>query len=64
MARGVGNDELAAWGGEVAIRNINGDPLLALGTKTVSEKREVGVLVAPLAADALNGFKLIGEERL
>ena len=64
VARGVRDDELAAWRGEVAIRHINGDPLLAFRTEAVGQEREVGVLVPALTADALHRFKLIGEERL
>jgi hypothetical protein len=35
MAGGVGDDELAALGLEVAIGDINGDPLLTLGLEPV-----------------------------
>ena len=43
---GVGDDELAPRRGEVAVGDVDGDALLALGAQAVGEQREVGVLVA------------------
>jgi hypothetical protein len=37
----VGDDELAPPGGEVAVRHVDGDALLALGLQAVGEQREV-----------------------
>ena len=48
---GVGDDELALGRGEVAVGDVDGDALLALGPQAVGEQRQVGVLVAALAAD-------------
>ena len=41
MAGGVGNDELAARRGEVAIGDVDRDALLAFGAETIGEEREV-----------------------
>ena len=42
----VGDDELAPRRGEVAVRDVDGDALLALGAQAVGEQREVGVVEA------------------
>ena len=41
VARSVGDDELATLGGEVAVGDVDGDALLALGAKAVGELSEV-----------------------
>ena len=41
VAGGVGDDELAALGGEVAVGDVDGDALLALGAEAVGELGEV-----------------------
>ena len=46
----VGDDELAARRREVAVRDVDGDALLALGAQAVGEQREVGVVEAAVAA--------------
>ena len=51
VAGRVGDDELALRRGEVAVGDVDGDALLALGAQAVGEQREVRVLVAALAAD-------------
>jgi hypothetical protein len=38
---GVGQDELAPRGGEVAVGDVDRDPLLALGAQAVDQQREV-----------------------
>ena len=51
----VGEDELAARRLEIAVGDVNGDPLLALGLESVGEEREVDrVAVAGDAADMLD----------
>ena len=50
MAGRVGDNELALFGGEEAIRDINCDALLALRRQAVDEQRKVDLL--PLRADA------------
>ena len=62
VAGRVGDDELAFRGGEVAIRNVDGDPLLPLGPKTVGEQREIHVVIAAGEARALDGFELVLED--
>ncbi len=57
MARGVGDDELAPFGGEEPIGDVDGDPLFPLGGQAVDEEREVEL--AALGADRLG----IGLER-
>lgn len=41
VARGVGDDELALGGGEVAVGDIDGDALLALGLQAVHQQCQV-----------------------
>src|SRR5258706_4315751 len=48
MARGIGQDELALRGGEVAVRDVNGNALLAFGAQTIGQQREIDfAAVAP-----------------
>ena len=56
VARGVGDDELALFGGEEAVGDVDGDALLALGGKPVDQQREVDLFT--LGARALGvGFQ-------
>ena len=64
VARGVGDDELAAGGREVAVGHVDRDALLALGAEPVGQQREVGVVVAPGDAGGLDGLELVLEDRL
>ncbi len=41
VARGIGNDELAALSGKVAVGNVNSDALFTLGAKSISKLGEV-----------------------
>ena len=41
VARGIGNDELATLGREVAVGDVDGDALLTLGAKSIGELGEV-----------------------
>src|SRR5256885_1514721 len=43
MARRVADDELAAFGGEVAVGHVDGDALLAFGRQAVGQQRQVGL---------------------
>ena len=61
---GVGDDELAAGGGEVAVGHVDGDALLALGPQPVGEQGEVGVVLAPRPAGPLHRRELVLEDRL
>jgi hypothetical protein len=42
VAGRVGDDEGALVGGEIAIGDIDGDALFALGLQTVEQQREIG----------------------
>ncbi len=64
VAGGVGQDEPAPGGGEVAVGDVDGDALLALGPQAVGEQREVGGLLAALARGVLDGLELVGQHRL
>ncbi len=44
MPRRVGNNKFAFFGGEIAVRNINSDALLALRLQAVHQKRQVDVV--------------------
>ena len=46
VSRRVGNDELALRCGEIAVGNVDGDALLALGKQTVGQKRKVDAALA------------------
>ncbi len=46
----VGHDELALLGGEVAVGDVDGDALLALGREAVDQQREIEL--AALRAEA------------
>ena len=51
MPWAVSDDELAFFGREKAIGNVDRDALFALGSETIDEQGEVNLL--PLRADAL-----------
>jgi hypothetical protein len=59
VARRVGQDEAALRGGEVAVRDVDRDALLALGAQAVGQAREVELAVAPAQV-----VELVGEDRL
>ena len=50
VAWAVGNDERTLWRCKIAIGNINGDALLALGPQAVGKQRKVDVVVAAALA--------------
>jgi hypothetical protein len=60
----VGDDELPSGGGEVAVRHVDGDALLALRFEAVRDQREVQLGAAGRAALAGTGErrKLVGED--
>jgi hypothetical protein len=60
----VRDDELAPWRREVAVGDVDGDPLLTLRSQAVGQQGQVGVAVAALAARALDRLELVGEDRL
>ena len=55
VPRGVGDDELALLGGEVAVGDVDRDPLLALGLETVGEERRVEEAVRVADGDRVAG---------
>ncbi len=64
VAGGVGEDEAAACGGEVAVGDVDGDALFAFGAQAVGEQGEVGGVLAALGGDGLDGLHLVGQDRL
>ena len=46
VARRVGHDELALVGGEIPVRDVDRDALLALGRQAVDQQREVELVAA------------------
>ncbi len=65
VAGRVGDDELAVGGLEVAVRDVDRDPLLALGPQPVGQQRQVepALAVAALGRGA-QGLELVGEDLL
>jgi len=61
---GVRDDELAARRREVAVRDIDGDALLPLGTQAVRQQRQVHLVVAPSTTGPLDGRELVLEDAL
>ena len=52
VARRVGDDEFAFRRGEISIRDVDGDALLAFGAQAVGQQRQIDMPPLPLA-DAL-----------
>ena len=59
VPRAVGEDEAAAGGREVAVGDVDGDALLALGTQAVDKQREVHAVEAAVGGGALHGLHLV-----
>ncbi|MCY1523055.1 hypothetical protein D9M68_579380 [compost metagenome] len=66
MAGGVGDDELALGGAEVAVRHVDGDALLALGLQAVDQQRQVDVVTggADFLRIAGDGFQMVFVDHL
>ena len=64
VARRVGDDELAPGGLEVAVGDVDRDPLLALGAQAVGEQRQVDVAVAAALGGLDHVLHLVLEDRL
>jgi hypothetical protein len=64
VARRVGDDVLAGAGGEVAVGDVDGDALLALGLQAVGEQRQVDGGHAALAGGLLDGGQGVGQDGL
>jgi hypothetical protein len=66
MPRAIGDDELALFGGEEAIGDVDGDALFAFGGKAIDEEGEIDLLplrAHPLAVGLKRG-QLILEDHL
>ena len=63
VAGRVGDHELALRRREVAVGDVDRDPLLALGPQAVGEQRQVGLLVAALLRGPLDRLELVFEDR-
>ncbi|MNL03383.1 hypothetical protein D3C87_1239200 [compost metagenome] len=65
VARRVGDDELAARGGEVAVGHVDGDALLALGFQAVGQQRKIDLLAGgALVLGVGQRGQLVGEHGL
>jgi hypothetical protein len=66
VAGGIGDDEAALVGGEIAVGDVDGDPLLAFGGEPVDQQGEIdAVAVGAVAAGIrLEGGELILEQAL
>ena len=61
MTGSVGDDELAPGRGEIAVRDVDGDALLALGLEPVGEQRQVEVVLPALARGTCDRGELVLE---
>ena len=59
VPRGVGDDEFPLGRGEVAVGDVDGDALLALGAQAVGHQSQVGVVVSAFLGGALDGGQLV-----
>src|ERR1051325_8512523 len=59
VARRIGNDEFAPGCGEIAVRNINGDALLAFSPQAVSQERKINRPIGAIDSALLNGEQLV-----
>ena len=64
MARRVGHDELATGSREVAIGDVDRDPLLALSAETIGQQGEIEAVAAAPSRRMLQGDQLVLEDAL
>src|SRR5258705_12495232 len=64
MARRIGDDELATRRREVAVGNVDRDPLLALGAEAIGQEGEIETVAAASAGRVLQGDELVVEDSL
>ena len=66
VARRIGDDELAPGGGEIAIGDIDGNPLLTLRLQAIDQQRQVDLVAGGPAPEAvsLHGRQLIFVDQL
>ncbi len=63
MPGSIRDDELALGRCEIPIGDINSDALLSLGPQTISQERQIDMLIASFAGTLLNRLKLILKDR-
>ncbi len=56
---GVGDDELAFWGGKEAVGHIDGDALFAFRAQTIGQQGQVHDFISPFLAGFLHRFQLV-----
>ena len=64
VTRRIGHDELAAGRLEVAVGDVDRDPLLALGAQAVGQQGEVEPIAAAASGRVLEGDQLVLEDAL
>ncbi len=64
VARRVGDDELAARRGKIAVGDVDGDALLALGAQAVGEQRKIDGAAGAIDLALLHGGELVLEDGL
>ena len=64
VPRRIRDDEFPARRGEITIRDVDRDLLLALGAETIGHVREVRAILPAPPADSLDLLELIVEDRL
>jgi len=64
VARGIRELEAAARRDERAVRDIDRDPLLALGAQAVGQQRQVDVVVTAAARRVLDVLELVDQDLL
>ncbi len=64
VARRIADDELARGRGEVAVRDVDRDALLALGQQAVGDQREVDRHLAGAARSGFERGHLVGQQAL
>ena len=63
MPGSIRDDELALGRCEITIGNVNSNALLSFGTQTISQERQIDMLIATFAGTLLNRLKLILKDR-
>ncbi len=64
VPRRIGHDELAAGRLEVAVGDVDRDPLLALGAQAVGQQGQVEPIAAAASGGVLEGDQLVLEDAL
>ena len=64
VAGSVGDDEFPLGRGEVAVRDVDGDALFALGAQAVGHQSQVGVVVSAFLGGALDRGQLVFHDGL